>query len=160
MSTLIRPALRPAAVRAARWPALATATLAIAAAALVPLDSAQALDLRVEVRQVQPGTGPVMGALYAESDPWMKTPRQGLTATPVTDGGPTVLVFRDLPAGRYALSLYQDLNGNGVLDRNPLGIPREPYGFSRDAMGRMGPPSFGDAAVEVKADTTVVITLR
>ena len=30
-----------------------------------------------------------------------------------------------------------------------LGIPKEGYGFSNDAKGRMGPPSFDDAAVEV-----------
>jgi uncharacterized protein (DUF2141 family) len=31
---------------------------------------------------------------------------------------------------------------NGKLDTNRLGIPREGYGFSNDAKGWLGPPSF------------------
>jgi uncharacterized protein (DUF2141 family) len=36
----------------------------------------------------------------------------------------------DLPVGRYAVAVYHDLNDNGKLDKNVLGIPKEPYGFS------------------------------
>ncbi|RZI54488.1 MAG: DUF2141 domain-containing protein [Pseudomonas sp.] len=59
------------------------------------------------------------------------------------------LVFQDLPAGRYAAAAYLDLNGNQKLDRNPFGIPLEPFAISNDAVGQMGPPSFDAAAFEV-----------
>ena len=34
------------------------------------------------------------------------------------------------------------MNGNQELDRNLIGIPTEPFGFSRNARGSFGPPSF------------------
>lgn len=51
----------------------------------------------------------------------------------------------DFPAvtpGTYALAVVHDENMNGRLDRNRLGIPEEGYGFSNDARGFLGAPSF------------------
>lgn len=64
-------------------------------------------------------------------------------------------VFEGLAPGRYAVAVYHDLNGNGELDKIPPGLPTEPYGFSND-VGRLGPPRFAPAAVEVGAEETVV----
>lgn len=49
--------------------------------------------------------------------------------------------FKAIPAGRYALSVVHDENGNGELDTF-LAIPREGFGFSRNPKIRIGPPSF------------------
>lgn len=59
-----------------------------------------------------------------------------------------VIEFRGVAPGRYAISLFHDENGNGRLDKLMM-IPREGYGFSRDAPVRFGPPRFTAAAFEV-----------
>jgi uncharacterized protein (DUF2141 family) len=59
------------------------------------------------------------------------------------------LSFTDLPAGKYAVAAFVDSNGNHKLDSNFLGIPTEPYGFSRDARNPFKSPSFEEAAFEV-----------
>lgn len=46
-----------------------------------------------------------------------------------------------------AVAVFQDLDGNGVLTKNAVGIPSEPYGFSNDARGLFGPPTFEAAAL-------------
>jgi uncharacterized protein (DUF2141 family) len=56
-----------------------------------------------------------------------------------------VLQFDDVAPGTYAVALLHDENSNGRVDRM-LMIPREGFGFSRDAPVRMGPPHFTDAA--------------
>jgi uncharacterized protein (DUF2141 family) len=61
----------------------------------------------------------------------------------------------DVPKGTWAVLVYQDANENGELDRNLLGIPKENYGFSRDAASRFGPPGFDDAVIEVRDEVTV-----
>jgi uncharacterized protein (DUF2141 family) len=69
-------------------------------------------------------------------------------------------VFENVAPGRYAIAAYHDVNGNGRLDTIPPGIPREPYGFSND-VGRIGPPRFEPALVEVgEGRTTIVIHVR
>ena len=50
-----------------------------------------------------------------------------------------VLEFTDVPPGTYAIALLHDENGNGRADR-VLMVPREGFGFSRNAPVRMGPP--------------------
>ena len=56
-----------------------------------------------------------------------------------------VLNFGRVPAGRYAIALIHDENGNGKLDKNLI-IPREGFGFSRNAPVAFGPPSFKSAS--------------
>jgi uncharacterized protein (DUF2141 family) len=66
------------------------------------------------------------------------------------DGDSVVTVeFNGLAPGRYALRVFHDVNGNGALDTNVMGIPVEPFGFSNNVMGMMGPPSFDQAAFEI-----------
>ena len=133
------------------------ARILLAGSALLLAGGAQALDLTVEVLQARSTQGQVSAGLYAGAATWLGTPLQGQRAPA---GERTVLVFRDLPAGRYALSVFHDENGNGKLDRNIVGMPTEPYGFSRDAQGHMGPASFDDAALDLQADTTVTVHLH
>jgi len=64
-------------------------------------------------------------------------------------GEPLVLKFGHVPPGRYAIALLHDENNNGQADRAAGMIPREGYGFSRDAKVRMGPPRFEAAAFQV-----------
>ena len=66
--------------------------------------------------------------------------------------------FGPVAAGSYAVSLLHDENGNGKADMT-LMIPREGFGFSRDAPARFGPPSFARAAFPV-TDAPVRQTIR
>jgi uncharacterized protein (DUF2141 family) len=70
------------------------------------------------------------------------------------------VVLSNLQPGRYALILFHDENGNGRLDKNFWGVPTEPYGFSNNAQGFLGPPRFDDAAMTLDgSDKAVVVTL-
>ncbi|MEJ2194303.1 MAG: DUF2141 domain-containing protein [Ignavibacteriaceae bacterium] len=44
--------------------------------------------------------------------------------------------------GTYAVKVFHDENSNGKLDSDMLGIPSEKYGFSNNASGWFGPPSW------------------
>jgi uncharacterized protein (DUF2141 family) len=59
------------------------------------------------------------------------------------------VTFADLAQGRYAISVLHDENGNGRADKTLGFIPREGFGFSRDARVRFGPPKFGEAAFTI-----------
>lgn len=71
-------------------------------------------------------------------------------------GGAVRAVFLGLPAGQHAIKAYHDVNANGKLDTNWMGIPNEPYGFGNDARGSFGPPTFEQAAIAV--DRAPVVT--
>ncbi|HSJ78593.1 MAG TPA: DUF2141 domain-containing protein [Erythrobacter sp.] len=57
--------------------------------------------------------------------------------------------FTGVTPGRYAIALLHDENDNGKADRALGMMPKEGYGFSRDAKVRMGPPKFEEAAIDI-----------
>ena len=132
-------------MRTALWliPALLMAALMTVAA------SADAGELRATIRNVKPQQGKVWVALYDGADPY-KADRRFAGQIVDASGPELTVVFAGLPSGRYGLSAFQDVNGDGTLGTNMLGVPTEPYGFSRAAQaGAFGPPGFDALAVAV-----------
>ncbi|MES2113637.1 MAG: DUF2141 domain-containing protein, partial [Pseudomonadota bacterium] len=120
---------------------------------------AQAADLTVEVAGLKNAKGKVLVAVFNRADDFLKQPMRGAAID--ARSGSVRVVIPDLPAGDYALSVFHDENGNGELDANPVGMPIEPYGFSNDAMGNYGPPSFQAALVHLpEAGSVTTIKLR
>jgi uncharacterized protein (DUF2141 family) len=68
----------------------------------------------------------------------------------------SAVIFSNLDPGRYAIILFHDENGNGKLDKNALGVPTEPYGFSNNVQGFLGPPAFEKTAMRLDAGNKAV----
>ena len=66
----------------------------------------------------------------------------------------------NVPEGIYAIALFIDANKNMKIDKNFLGIPKEQYGFSNNAMGTLSGPSFEQAKFQVKGNATQNIKLK
>jgi uncharacterized protein (DUF2141 family) len=103
--------------------------------------------VEVTITGIQDTSGVVMVGLFRDSQSFMKKPAVGMTVKAA--GGQAIAQFEDVPPGEYAVSVIHDANQNGKLDANLLGIPREGFGFSNDAMGTFGPPSFEKAKFKV-----------
>ncbi|MEW6561871.1 MAG: DUF2141 domain-containing protein [Pseudomonadota bacterium] len=118
---------------------------------LVMSNAALSADLGLEIRNCVPGKV-VMAALYDKAKSF-EDDRHGRAAFAVTSAlaerSTLKTSFRGIKPGRYAVAVYADLNGNHELDSNFVGMPTEPYGFSRDARSSFGVPSFEQAAFEV-----------
>lgn len=128
---------------------------ALLALLLLPA-AVSAANLEVDVRGAVAGKGNVHVSLYDSKEKFLKTPLRTVVVPPGERAH-----FTDLAAGRYAVSLYQDENGNGSLDRKMFGMPAEPHGFANDAKGSFGPPAFDAASVEVPASgAQLVVSLR
>ncbi len=70
-----------------------------------------------------------------------------------------VMTLRDVAPGRYAIVLLHDENGNKKMDMS-LFLPKEGFGFSRDAPVRMSAPKFDAAAFDVTAGKPVHMTMK
>ena len=114
--------------------------------------------LTIEVRDIEKVEGHLYVALYNSEETFMKKP---LTAFRIDVKDTSLSIpCQGLPAGTYAISLFQDGNGNGKLDSGAFGIPTEKFGFSNDAEGVMGPPSYAKCSFTFSGDTTLVIHLK
>ena len=70
------------------------------------------------------------------------------------------MVITDLEPGIYRFQAFHDLNGNGELDTYWYKLPKEPYAFSNNARGSMGPPSKEDQEFELNEDVFQKIKLQ
>ena len=77
-----------------------------------------------------------------------------------TDGR-TEYRIRNVPPGAYALVVHYDENNDGQIDKNFIGIPREPIAFSNGYRPK-GPPSYRRAEFALSAETprTEIMTLE
>lgn len=103
-------------------------------------------------------TGSVMVALYNSEAAYEGGPAVANLAIPAS--GPVVARFENLPAGDYAVKAFHDVNGDGRMNTNPFGMPTEPYAFSNNAVGNMGPARWDRARFPVSGETAQTITLR
>ena len=71
-----------------------------------------------------------------------------------------VIRFTDLLPGRYAIAAFQDVDNDARLTKNLLGIPKEPYGFSNNVFGVMGPPDFENVSFDLHGGQQVALTIR
>lgn len=125
-----------------------TAVLFMLAVAAWP---ASAAELAIRVTGLRSGAGDVHYGVYA--DPRQFPEPAGRVAKGFVKAGAdrVTIMVRGLSPGTYAVAVYHDENGNGAFDQGFLGIPLEDYGFSNNASGFFGPPSFADAAFRVGA---------
>jgi 4,4'-diapolycopenoate synthase len=126
---------------------------------LAPLVSAA--DLKVRVTSLLPNRGQLAYALFEGAEGFPSQRERAVRRGFLDFGASESFDFsiRDLPGGTYALAVYQDLDRSAKLEKNFLGIPREPVGFSRNPKLYLGPPKF-DATSFVFDEVTDLVEVR
>ncbi|WP_075216659.1 DUF2141 domain-containing protein [Mongoliimonas terrestris] len=120
--------------------------------ALAAANPAPAASLVVDVDGIASAEGSVGCALYTGPEGFLDSARAAaLVAVPADPAGVTCR-FDGLADGIYAVAVHHDVNGNGEVDTNLIGIPQEPWGVTNNARPRMSAPSFEDAALRVEGD--------
>ena len=107
--------------------------------------------LQVEITNIKNKKGTLRMGIYLPNEKFGES-KPGVTKTIDVKSTENQTVTFELEPGRYALAIYHDLNGNDAMDKNFVGIPKEPYGFSKNFRPKFSAPSFEDCAFEVLAD--------
>ena len=131
------------------------AAVFVAAFVTVPPASAQAQNcVTVEVHNVRPQQGHIMVAAYSDTEAFGK---QAVVSMRIQAGETiTPLQLCGVTGSQVALTLFQDLDNDGKMGRNLLGMPTEPWGSSGKP-GTFG-PSWETAKV-VLDGTAIVVRL-
>jgi uncharacterized protein (DUF2141 family) len=110
----------------------------------------------VEVHGIASDKGGEVGcALFEGSDGFPSDIAKAVQRTRVAVQSDVVrCTFTGVPPGDYAVSVTHDENGDGKMNKNFLGFPKEGWGVSRDAPASFGPPKFDKAKVRVESGTT------
>jgi uncharacterized protein (DUF2141 family) len=137
---------------------VACAALPVVALVLVPRTAANTVTVNVPGPLDPKGT---IGCNLFSSAPGF--PGDGHAArgvwVPARAGGASC-VFRDVSEGVYAVSVLLDLNGNGRVDTNIVGMPEEPWGVSNNARPTRRAPRFDECTFRVAGYEPVEIHVR
>ena len=143
--------------RSSTGKAAAVVGLALLGAGLAEAQTSSTSDaniVKVDVVGLHSNDGQVHCALYSSADGFPDGfAKAAATTTAAITNEQAVCEFRAIVPGDYAISVYQDENSNGKLDRNFVGMPKEGVGASNDAKGSFGPPKFADARFSYKGGT-------
>ena len=107
----------------------------------------------LEITGLKTGAGPLMLAAYASAESFFKKPAW-VNSTPV-DGATMRVALCNWDAAEVAIAAFQDSNGNGRLDSNPMGIPTEPTASSGHTP-LFRAPSWGDAKVPLNGNAQTI----
>lgn len=117
----------------------------------------QTFNLTINISGLNSDKGNLMVGVYNKKDNFLKKQFKG-DLVKIKDKK-SVVIFKDLPKGEYAVSFVHDENNNKKMDTNFFGIPKEDYGCSNNATGFMGPPKYNDAKFLLSENKTINIKI-
>ena len=122
-----------------------------------PATGGPVANLTIRIENVLPSGGILRLGVYdqARYPDDNSTPIAFANVTAVS--GETTVVLPNIPPGIYAIEAYQDVNSNNQMDTSWLGLPQEPFGFSRDAVPFLSKPSFDDVKFTLAAGDNVQV---
>lgn len=115
---------------------------------------ANTVSLQLSFNNIREAKGAVYIAVFSCESDFLNTDKVvARRIVPVQQTGNLEVSLEGLPPGQYAVSSFQDVNGNGKLDTNLFGIPTEPYGFSNNARPKFRAPNWMEAAFQLNANS-------
>ncbi len=121
---------------------------------------AQAWTLTVKSSGINNPQGLISIGVYSDEEGFPDKGKEYKGAEVEVNGKTVNYTFKDIPSGTYAVATIHDVNSNGKLDTNFLGIPTEGYAFSNNLFGAFGtPPAFKDASFKLEEDKIIEIKI-
>lgn len=103
--------------------------------------------IKISVINLRSNKGHVLVSLYKDGIGYPNEPSKAIRkAKLVIKDKEAWALFTGLSSGKYAVAILHDENDDQKMNKNFLGLPKEGYGFSNNAMGAFGPPAFSKAA--------------
>lgn len=109
-------------------------------------DSIPSYTITITIPNVVNDEGSILAGLH-NTETFMKGPGVQNLQSEIKDGKVT-LIFKNVPAGEYAILAMHDKNDNKQMDMEN-GMPQEDYGMT-GTPNAFGPPVFSDAKFTLK----------
>lgn len=135
---------------------LAAAALSLCALPVLAQDAGADITFTFQVDQP---SGHIMVALFDSEAAYGGSGGPVRVARVDASGAVVQAAFEGLPAGDYAMKAFHDVDDDGQMATNPFGMPTEPFAFSNNAVGNMGPAGWDRAHFTVTGDTAQTIDL-
>lgn len=125
---------------------------------LLGMNRPAAGSMALTINDIEHNYGTLWIGIYASEEAFLDKNQAHLEAVKVSDFKAKHIYLNDLDYGDYAVALFHDLNNNGELDVNWLGVPEEPFAFSRPVPSKWRLPKFSEVKVGIYQSHKTVST--
>jgi uncharacterized protein (DUF2141 family) len=119
-------------------------------------------NIKLLAKNIRSDKGLIRLALYNHADQFPHDPgrKYEFPKNPL-DKGELHILLKDIPPGRYAISILDDEDGNDKMKFNLLRIPKEGYGFSNNVSPGLKSPGFDECSFLIEdEDIRLEIEIR
>jgi uncharacterized protein (DUF2141 family) len=117
----------------------------------------ETFNLTINIAGLSSDKGSLLVGVYNTKESFLKKPFESDIIKIINKK--SIITFKNIPKGAYAVSFIHDENDNKKLDTNFIGIPKEDFGCSNNAQGFMGPPKYEDAKFQLRENKTINIKI-
>lgn len=118
--------------------------------AIFCLSSSYGQNTQIKVSEIRSGKGQIILNVFKNNEDYQeeKVSKKLVFEKKIENG--SMIINCTLEPGTYGITLIDDENKSGELNKNMLGIPKEGFGFSDFFMEKMKKPAFDDFKVNIK----------
>ncbi len=116
-------------------------------------------DFIVHVSNIKVLKGNIVVNLYNKADDFPKSGRFYKKIGFRISSSKMICKLKDIPKGEYAIAIYHDKNSDNKFNQNFVGLPIEPYGFSKNVRPQMSAPDYEDVKIRFPEENNFSIAL-
>ncbi|MEM7162760.1 MAG: DUF2141 domain-containing protein [Bacteroidota bacterium] len=116
-------------------------------------------DQKLSVRNLKPVDSEIHVALFKTEMDFPENPIHSFSFESI-EQQEQVLYLKEIEKGDYLIAIFQDIDKNQELNKNWVGLPTEPYGFSNNMKPSILGIPFQKGIVKVPCGNTITIDLR
>ncbi|GAA4327093.1 DUF2141 domain-containing protein [Mucilaginibacter gynuensis] len=121
----------------------------------------KAQELPVKITGIRSSKGKIIISIFKDEAAYEEQlPYRKITFDKNSIDNGTMTVKLTLEPGIYGITLLDDENGNGKIDKNIISVPKEGFGFSNFFMEKMKKPSFDNFKVDLKTKSNIDIRVK
>ena len=119
----------------------------------------ETVDLKIVVTNIHVLKGSIEMGIFNNPKTFLHKGRAYKTYSQKVSNDTIIFFLNGLKKDNYAISLYHDINSDNECNLNFLGIPVEPYGFSKNYKPKFSKPSFENCKINAYQNMPIFIRL-
>ena len=119
----------------------------------------ETVDLEIMVTNINTLEGTIEMGIFNTPKTFLRKGKEYKTYSQKATNDTIIFFLHGLIKDNYAVSIYHDTNSDKECNLSFFGIPKEPYGFSRNYKPILSKPSFDDCKINAYQDMSIVIKL-
>ncbi len=112
-------------------------------------------ELQLNIENIKSNQGVIRLLVFDKADGFPNNPEKAIRKETLSiQNLKASFILKNLPKGDYAIAVFHDSQNQGKIRTNSFGVPLDSYGFSNNATGTFGPPSFSKASFQISGSKT------